>query len=89
MPSIQITVSGNVQGVFFRAFVREHAIALRLRGWVENLPDGSVLVRAEGPDEDLDRLVHACRTGPARARVQQVDVRDADPLRVTGFDIRR
>lgn len=89
MPSIQIRVSGKVQGVFYRAFVREHAIALRLRGWVENQPDGSVLVMADGPDEDLDKLVHACRTGPARARVQQVDVTDANPLRVTGFDIRR
>jgi acylphosphatase len=63
MPSIQIRISGKVQGVFYRAFVREHAIALRLKGWAENLPDGSVLVMAEGPDEDLDRLVHACRTG--------------------------
>jgi acylphosphatase len=88
MPSIQIRVSGKVQGVFYRAFVREHAIALRLRGWVENLPDGSVLVMADGPDEDLDRLVHACRTGPSRSRVREVDVSDTDPLRVTGFDIR-
>lgn len=88
MPSIRITVTGKVQGVFFRVFVREQAIKLGLSGWVENQDDGSVLVTAQGPDEDLDRLVNACRTGPSRSRVDRVDVQDIESGRLRGFDIR-
>ena len=45
---IHLWVSGRVQGVFFRATTREVAVALGLRGWVRNLPDGRVEVVAEG-----------------------------------------
>jgi acylphosphatase len=49
------------------------ANALGLRGWVRNVPDGSVELVAEGPRPALDRLLESVRLGPRLARVSGVD----------------
>ena len=64
---------GQVQGVYFRAFVQRHANALGLTGWVRNLPDGAVEVAAEGPQASLDTLLQHLRRGPPGARVDGVE----------------
>ena len=48
MQSAQILVTGVVQGVWFRDFVKRNAISLKLNGWVKNNPDGSVNFSVEG-----------------------------------------
>lgn len=67
-------VSGRVQGVGFRWFVREQARALGIAGLVKNLPDGTVLVQAFGTPPGLARLEEALRRGPRGAHVERVDV---------------
>lgn len=70
---LQAVVYGRVQGVFFRAFVVEHARELGLTGYVRNLPDGkSVEVVAEGERSHLEKLVSYLEVGPPLARVAQV-----------------
>jgi acylphosphatase len=69
---LRATVHGRVQGVGFRYAVLSEARSLGLTGWVENLPDGSVHVEAEGAPEVLDRLEDFLRDGPRPARVDQV-----------------
>ena len=53
---VELIVVGRVQGVFFRASTLEQAQSLNLVGFVENLPDGSVEVVAEGPKYALEDL---------------------------------
>jgi acylphosphatase len=67
------TVHGRVQGVGFRTFTRRHARRLRLSGQVQNEPDGTVTVVAEGPGRALRELVRALHDGPPAARVDDVD----------------
>jgi len=67
-------VHGEVQGVGFRWFVVDAARPLGLRGWVRNLPDGTVEVTAEGDPGPLDSLVAVLRRGPRGAHVTGVDV---------------
>ena len=87
--SLQAVVQGRVQGVYFRAFVRDHARALGLAGYVKNRAGGrSVEVRAEGEKEKLEGLLNYLRTGPSRARVDRVDVEWSDYKgRYQGFSI--
>lgn len=65
-------VSGDVQGVGFRAFVGQQARTLRLSGWVRNLLDGSVALEAEGQREALEALAQHLHRGPPGSIVAQV-----------------
>ena len=68
-------VRGHVQGVYFRDFARVKARSLGLAGYCRNLPDGSsVEVYAEGNPASLERLLAHLHVGPARARVDTVEV---------------
>lgn len=67
--AVTIIVTGRVQGVGFRAFVRRRATELGLDGWVRNRRDGSVEITAIGDAERIDQLVARCQRGPALARV--------------------
>lgn len=84
-----VTLEGRVQGVGFRWHTRAEARALGVDGWVKNLPDGSVEVWFEGDRRAVDALLEWARRGPAGARVECVDVRDATPGALAGFEIRR
>ena len=84
----RIVVSGRVQGVCFRMFAAETARGLGLRGWVRNLPDGTVEAMAEGEEASVTDFQNWCRRGPPAAVVTSVDVTDipeTDQLR--GFSI--
>ncbi len=65
-------VSGRVQGVAFRAFTQQQAVALNLNGSVRNLPNGSVEAEVEGPQAVVDRFLNTLRQGPPLAHVEQV-----------------
>lgn len=79
----QFLVSGRVQGVGFRAFVRRHAKALGLRGYAKNLASGDVEVVAVGAPEAVDALRAHLQRGPAWADVRRVEERDATAV---GYD---
>lgn len=71
-------VSGRVQGVAFRGYIRKWAQELGLKGWVRNLYDGRVEAVAEGERRLLEALVARVRVGPPSARIEEVEVRWED-----------
>jgi acylphosphatase len=71
---VRVVVTGRVQGVWFRDSCREQARAEGVAGFVRNRADGAVEAEFEGPPAAVERLVAWCRAGPARARVDGVDV---------------
>jgi acylphosphatase len=75
---LRASIQGLVQGVGFRYSVISAAQELGLAGFVENRPDGTVYVEAEGPPAMLDRLEAYLRRGPRLARVEQVKAERAD-----------
>ncbi|WP_018950617.1 acylphosphatase [Thioalkalivibrio sp. ALMg11] len=72
-------VSGQVQGVFFRASTRDEAQRLGLAGYARNEPDGSVEVLAVGPRIALDELEEWLAEGPRQARVDAVEAEEVAP----------
>jgi acylphosphatase len=81
-------VTGRVQGVGFRAFVRRLARDCGVAGWVRNDPDGAVSVLAAGSDEALERFRAGLGQGPPGARVASVEEAPAEPPAGSGFDLR-
>lgn len=72
MKRMHVYVSGKVQGVFFRAETQRAASDLHLTGWVRNMDDGRVEALFEGEDQDVDKMLAWCRSGPPFARVDHV-----------------
>lgn len=86
MPSAvtrRFLVSGRVQGVGFRAFVRKRAQALGLGGYAKNLASGDVEVVATGAPEAIDTLRAFLHQGPPWAEVRRVEEREAE---LVGYD---
>jgi acylphosphatase len=69
-------VTGRVQGVGYRWWVRHQAEGLGLTGWVMNADDErEVELVAEGPPEAIDAFERVIGRGPSGARVETVDAR--------------
>jgi len=78
-------VSGHVQGVGYRWFVRGRAEAAGLAGSATNLPDGRVEVVLEGPEAAVDAVLADLQGPRAPGAVTRVDVRDEPVEGRTGF----
>ncbi len=80
-------VSGHVQGVGFRYFVRGLAVDRQLAGSARNLPDGRVEVVLEGADDDVRAAVAALSGRGAPGTVTSVDHRDEPAQGSSGFTV--
>ena len=74
MKTVEAMVSGKVQGVGFRYFVKSHADRLGIKGHAMNLSDGRVEVVAQGEAEAVDKLLKQLEIGPRYSSVNSVDV---------------
>jgi acylphosphatase len=72
MPAQRLIISGRVQGVGYRYWLRQQAERLGLRGWVRNRRDGTVEALIIGELPHLQELQDICRMGPRMAQVQQI-----------------
>lgn len=83
MKTVRLKISGQVQGVFFRRFVKEEADKLELKGHVRNLDSGEVEVVAEGSPEDVEKIIVICKKGSSQSAVKNVDIQEMNHI---GFD---
>ena len=77
--AVRVQIAGLVQGVFFRVSARDEAVRLGVHGWVRNRRDGSVEALYQGAPDAVERMIAWSRQGPRGARVDTVDVREAEP----------
>jgi acylphosphatase len=81
------TVSGRVQGVWYRDTARREAERLGVAGSAMNLPDGRVCLEAEGPEAAVDAFLTWAAEGPPLAAVASVQVERAEPTGQAGFTV--
>lgn len=83
-----LLIKGHVQGVSFRFFTKTQAEKCKISGWVRNLTDGRVEAIAQGDAESLKIFCAELRKGPARAKVEAVEMRKIDlQEKMTEFSI--
>ncbi|MDF1574413.1 MAG: acylphosphatase [Bacteroidales bacterium] len=83
----EIIITGRVQGVGFRAAARREARAMQLKGWVENLPGGTVRAVICGEREPCTRFINWCREGSAYSWVEGIELREMKPEQLGPFTI--
>jgi acylphosphatase len=86
---LDITVSGHVQGVFYRASTKAVADQLGVKGVVKNEPDGSVFIEAEADDMTLGMFLDWCKEGPENADVISVQSHEGELKNYRNFEVVR
>ncbi|MCX6749633.1 MAG: acylphosphatase [Candidatus Pacearchaeota archaeon] len=74
--AVRVYVEGSVQGIFFRAFVKENAERHNVKGFVRNLEDGRIEIFLEGNNDDVDKMIELCKTGPKHSDIRRVEVKE-------------
>ena len=72
--TVQIFISGFVQGVGYRQFVKRTAKKIGLTGWVKNLTDGRVEAIFQGDKAKLEKIITFCKKGPFLSEVKDIEV---------------
>lgn len=75
--------------MFYRATAKDFADDMGIKGWVRNLPDRNVEIRATGSKELLQGFIDWCKHGPPKARVDEVIVEEIDLQVFNDFRINR
>jgi acylphosphatase len=70
----KLTISGKVQGVFFREFTQENAKILGLKGWVRNIPNSKVEAMVRGEEPQIHELIKRLNQGHSSANVTDLKV---------------
>jgi acylphosphatase len=83
-----LSITGRVQGVFFRVWAQGQARELGVSGWIRNRPDGSVEAHLESEESAVTRMIERMRRGPANASVEDVAIEDAELQGVGRFEVR-
>ena len=89
MKTLRVYISGTVQGVLFRKFIKENANRIGVRGFVRNLEDGRVEVVMEGRDEKVMEMLEICKQGNPHSQVRQIEIKELPFQGFEGFKIRR
>lgn len=72
-------ISGTVQGVGYRQFVRSNAKKLGINGWVRNTEDGGVEAIFQGDEHVIEDLIAVCKQGPFMSEVKHIGFEWEEP----------
>jgi acylphosphatase len=84
----RVRITGEVQGVFFRAWAQDQAKSLGVTGWVRNASDGSVKAHVEGEQAAVEQLIDRMHDGPPGAQVDGVEAAESPVESLERFEVR-
>ena len=85
--SVRVYINGTVQGVFFRAFVKENAERHNVKGFVRNLEDGRVEAFLEGDVNDVNKMIELCKKGPKHSKIKNIEIKSERFQDFRGFKV--
>ena len=85
--SVRLYITGTVQGVFFRAFVKENAERYNVKGFTRNLEDGRLEVFLEGDADAVNKMLVICHKGPKHAQIRNIEVKPEKFQGMKGFKV--
>ncbi|NMB57388.1 acylphosphatase [Candidatus Beckwithbacteria bacterium] len=86
---LNITITGRVQGVGFRFFVKSLATKFNLSGFVKNQINGSVYLEIEGDTPNIEEFLVKIKQGPRNAKVQDFKIEEVKIKNFASFEILR
>jgi len=71
--AVRLTITGNLQSLFFKQFIKENADKNKVFGFLRNLEDGRVEIFLEGLPDNVDAMISICSRGPQYASIRKVE----------------
>lgn len=75
--SIRLYITGSIQGIFFRQYIKDQADKNKINGFVRSLEDGRVEVFIEGIVDNVNSMLQVCKAGPPHAKIRNVEEKPA------------
>ncbi len=69
----RLYITGAMQGIFFRQFIKDHADSNNVKGFMRFLEDGRTEIFLEGQGENVDKMISICSQGPKYAQIRNVE----------------
>jgi len=88
MKKLRIIVKGIVQGVSFRYFASYNARHYGIYGYVKNLGNGEVEIKAHGEPQILQIFLDKIKLGPPASRIDDIHIEeDTEQIEYDSFEI--
>ena len=88
MKSYKFIISGKVQGVYYRVSVKNNALKSKYKGYVKNLPDGTVKACVSCLESELPEFIKILQTGSKSSNVTDIKQFDCDTIFTDSFTVR-
>lgn len=87
--TLRIYLTGSVQSMFLKQFIKTNAEANNVKGFLRNLPDGRMEIVIEGDSDDVRAMAEICKQGPKHAIIRSVEEKDEKHQGFKDFRIMR
>ncbi|MDP1695320.1 MAG: acylphosphatase [archaeon] len=74
--SVKLTITGSVQSMFFRTYIKEKADINNVRGFLRKLEDGRLEIFLEGNKEDVNEMISVCKNGPKHSIIRNIEEKE-------------
>ena len=74
--STRLFLTGTVQGIFFKQFIKEHADKNNIKGFLRKLEDGRVEIFLEGNQDNVDAMAEICKRGPQHSNIRNIEQKE-------------
>lgn len=80
--AVRLYLTGTVQSMFFRLFIKQNVEKFNVRGFFRKLEDGRAEIFLEGENTDVDSAIEVCKIGPKYAQIRDIQMK---PEHLQGF----
>lgn len=74
--AIRLYLTGTVQSMFFRLFIKQNVEKFNVKGFFRKLDDGRAEVFLEGESADIESAIEVCKKGPKYAQIRNVEMKN-------------
>ncbi len=87
---MRLYLTGNMQSLFFKQFIKEAADAHTVRGFLRLRSDGRVEIFLEGDKESVDAVAAIAKRGPKYTQIRNIEekeerLQDFKEFKILGF----
>ncbi len=73
--AVRLFITGSLQSLFYRQFIKEHADTHNVKGFLRQREDGRIEIFLEGTTTEVDAMLPICRQGPKHAIIRNIEQR--------------